>query len=139
MEGSMFKPHSIARSHFSSKCNTATRCVKRSLQCKWDLRIWKRYRKQNHWFVNQYFLIINKLWQDQSSINIYTWKEAAISARACLSLSEAEAREISALLHTTDKCEKLEGRGKWQPTDAYCCKAKLKLLYFLTMVYRTLS
>jgi hypothetical protein len=32
IEGSIFSAHSIARSHLSSRCNTATRCIETNLR-----------------------------------------------------------------------------------------------------------
>lgn len=108
-EGSIFNAHSIARWHFSSKCNTATRCTKILLQClKKSKAITKEmliehycyiiFKESRHVELYVKNLILFSFHEIKAKI-IITWKEAAIFALVPLSSLLAEEMGISALLH----------------------------------------
>lgn len=91
MEGSIFKAHSIARWHLSSRCNTATRCIKTISNIKIE---------EIKCGVEEYLLQFHESLEKEynTNINMATWKEAAISARVLLSSLLAEERGIAASL-----------------------------------------
>ena len=121
-EGSIFNAHSIARWHFSSKCNTATRCTKILLQCLKKSKAIKKkmliehycyiiFKESRHVELYVKTLILFSFHEIKAKI-IITWKEAAIFALAPLSSLLVEEMGISALLHAQSPRNKIRSEVK---------------------------
>lgn len=126
-EGSIFNAHSIARWHFSSKCNTATRCTKILLQRLKKKKKSKSKAQKKDMLYEHYSYITFKesrhvelyvknlillFFHNIKAKIIITWKEAAIFALTRLSSLLAEEMGISALLHAQSPRNKIRSEVK---------------------------